>query len=341
MPNKKKWGLGELICRVSMVVLNILVWFGILIFLYSAVGKPLKGEPRVGHYSVGNLSEGWELSGLKNGEKRTVTLPANIERDTLEGRSLSINRALPEDLTDGMNILVRSIMQDITVYIDGEERGSYRTDNFVVMAEYLPSAFIEIPVSEEDSGKTITVVITPKKHSAVALENITYGSGWNPWYTVLRNSFGPIVIAVILIIFGSASVITCLLIRDGFQGRQNVFYLARIMLIAGLWILGESEIRQLFLAAPVLNTLYSFIFIETVTAFGAMYFNSTQNYEHNKIYSVLISLIAFQCTLNLILQFAGIADLYETLIFSQALSIATLVATGYCIVVDIKNKHIR
>lgn len=341
MPNKKKWGLEELICRVSMVVLNILVWFGILIFLYAVVGKPLKGEPRVGNYSVGNLSDGWELSGLKNGEKRTVTLPASIERDTLEGRSVSISRALPEDLADGMNILARSIMQDITIYIDGEERGSYRTDNFVVMAEYLPSAFIEIPVSEEDSGKTITVVITPKKHSVVALENITYGYGWNPWYTVLRNSFGPIVIAVILILFGSASVITCLLIRDKIRGRQNVFYLARIMLIAGLWILGESELRQLFLAAPVLNTLYSFIFIETVTAFGAMYFNSTQNYEHNKIYSVLISLIAFQCTLNLILQFAGIADLYETLIFSQALSIATLVATGYCIVVDIKNKHIR
>ena len=62
MPNKKKWGLGELICRVSMVVLNILVWFGIIIFLYATVGKPLKGEPKVGNFSVGSLSDGWELS---------------------------------------------------------------------------------------------------------------------------------------------------------------------------------------------------------------------------------------------------------------------------------------
>ncbi|MCR5209023.1 MAG: response regulator [Lachnospiraceae bacterium] len=341
MPNKAKEGFGEIISKVSGAILNILLCSGIVLFLYAALAQPMKGEPEVGNFAVEYLNDGWELSGLKDGEKQIISLPASIERDALKGSTVIISRTLPENLDDGMNLLARSIMQDMVIYIDGAERVSYRTNDFVEMSEHLPSAFLEVPISSKDSGKTISIVITHKKRSAVAIEKIAYGYGGNTWYSVFRDSFATIVIATILIIFGTASIISYVLIRNRIRGRNYVFYLARILLIAGLWILGESELRQMFFGSPVVNTIFSYIFIETITAFGAMFFNSTQNYEHSKLYSVMIALIAFQSTLNLILQFAGIADLYETLIVSHILSIATLAVTAYSIIADIRNGHIR
>ena len=89
------------------------------------------------------------------------------------------------------------------------------------------------------------------------------------------------------------------------------------ILVAGLWSLSESPLRQLFFRAPSGSNVFAFLLVEILAAFVLMYFNELQKHRYDRLYVSLEACILIQALVNAALNATELVDYYNTLIFSH------------------------
>ena len=131
------------------LVANLLLLLAVTFFMVALLGKRVAGEAYIGDFGTTDLNTGWVLDGEKDGER--ITLPTVLQAK--KGERILMSNTLPDDIGDGMRLCMRTALQDIYFYIDGELRGSYATEHFEGAGEYLPSSYVMIDLSDADAGK--------------------------------------------------------------------------------------------------------------------------------------------------------------------------------------------
>lgn len=317
------------------VIANILFLLGIVVFAVGMLKTGTEGEAYIGNFDTFGFNEGWIVS--QKAGSQEVSLPTVVQCE--KGETIRLENELPEYVKDGMRLFLRTTLQEVIVYIDGEQRGSYVSENLEHVNKYLPSAYVMVDLVNGDAGKHVLIDLNIKNQGT--LNEISIGYGNNAWFSVLRRNLPIVVAAFVLIIIGFFAVISHFFMRKTIKTGRAVLYLGQAMLVIGLWIISESNMRQLLFQSPSYSVFFAYMLIEMVSGFVALYFNEIQKHKYDKAYTTVEYLVFGQAALNILLAFSGVAEFYSTLVFSHIWMGVGIVVFIVTMSIDIATKRIR
>ncbi|MBO7335293.1 MAG: response regulator [Lachnospiraceae bacterium] len=323
-------------CEAIVESIAFLIAFATLVIALCAfIPTDTKGEANTGDFNSTPFNEGWTVE--VNGDKSVLTLPKDMGLRT--GDEIIMTNKLPDDLSDGMSLLFRTSSEDIRIYIDGELRESYASEDFERMSYYLPSAYVVAGIEGVDAGKTIEVRITAKGQSVLNEVRLSHGN--NAWFMIIKSNLLIVIIAAIIIIAGLFSVIFYRFLWGRFNIGRSILFLGSVMTAAGIWMLSESKLRQLIFARPSLSSYFSFFSIEIASVFICLYFDEVQQKRYHRRYLLVEGLMLAQIIINVLLNAAGIMELYKSLIFSHIWIGLGIVIILTNVITDIVKKHVN
>ncbi len=321
--------------RYIQIPANILLGIAVLFFAIGLFGKNTDAEANIGEFDTIKYNEGWTL--YQGDGKTEIVLPSKIACE--RGDVIRLENTLPSFVSDGMRIFVRSAMQEARIFVDGELRESYDSDALEYVGDYIPSAYIVVDLKEQDAGKTIYMELTVR--GIGLLNEVVLGYGNNAWFPILSRNILVTATTIVAIIVGILAVVIYLILRRTIKNGKAILYLGQSMVLIGLWVLSESEIRQLLFQRPSYSVFFAYMLIELITGFVAFYFDEIQKHKYSKAYTLIEILVFGQAGINIILHMTGIAEFYKTLVFSHIWMIAGILVAISTVIYDIKTKRIK
>ncbi len=321
----------EDIVRIGTMFTFVIVLGIILVALFD---RGRAGEAPMGSFEARNFNTGWEI--VNGDSAETVELPYTVP-DAKKGDVIRIRKSLPYNLDDGMNLMIRSSMQDVDIYIAGYKRASYSCENIDGLTNRIPSAYVVCELDEADSGKTIEIVIG--FHTNTRISGITMSHGNNVWFDVIKDGLAINIVAVVVLAVGLVLCLSSLVIGNR-MGIHTFGPLGLLMTDMALWMFSESTIRQFIFGRPSLSTYFAYLTMEMVGIFACMYFDEVQHRVYHSMYTVLECIMMTQIVANVILDAADLAMFYDTMFMSHFWTGMGALLAYICLINDIRNKRI-
>ncbi len=326
----------ERVLKIAFVLVFIVALFVFSIAVFKQVDP---GEAYIGSFDSNLLDDGWTIIYPDGHVEENVSIPLDIDIEA--GSVLAIEHTLPDDVGDGMRLGLRSSREEMTVYIADEQRSEYKVEDFIVKRKSVVSAFILVDLKDADAGQTLRIEMSSPSDPVIRINDINYAYGNNVWFSYIGHNINLVFIAILMICIGMFAIVVFLFIRKKVAEAKSVFYHAQTIIIAGLWMLSESELRQVIFHSPSLSNVFSFMLIEIIAAFGSMYCNEVQKHHYARIYTLLQSVILLQVLANIVLNVTGVVDFYDTLILSHAWSALTIIVVAGTLIADGITGRIR
>jgi len=321
--------------KIIFCVGNILLLIAIYFIVVAMLGDKKSGEAYIGDFGTQTFNEGWTVQW--EGHEQLVSLPAYLE--DCKDVTIDMVNTLPNSIDNGMRLCMRSALQEICFYIDGELRGAYVGDELPYVGEHLPSSYVMVDLTEEDAGKQIRIQVKISDRNKLNEINIGYGN--NAWFSLLTENLPVVIAAILLIVVGCLSIIFYFLLRKRMHFSRAICYLGQSIIIVGLWILSESHMRQLIFQIPSYSGVFAYLLVEILGGFVAMYFDEVQKHKYEKAYRLIEILVFGQAIINIILAVSGVAEFYSTILYSHILLVVGFVVFAVTIVIDVRTRRFK
>ncbi len=321
--------------KKTLKILNTLlfaVFAGSLIYvvsLTSSEGFLLNRE------DISPYNEGWMVS-TDTMRQTNITLPFDLE--VAPGTPYSIERVLTAEDISHPVLRIRSSMMNIEAMLDDETIYSLVLDEHVSWFHIpFPSSWHLIHIPADDAlGKTLRIIFSSDVSEFSGTVNPIYiGTGEALLFDLMSINFPNLFTSLILIFLGSLAIF---LIPWGRTMRitKPLLYLGMFALQAGLWILSESTLLQLFVSNRVIIASASYILNLSLPLTLALYIRDVVLTNYRKVMSFWIYIFQGILLLNLVLQATGIRYFISTTIISitsiglfAAVLITILVIEGF------------
>lgn len=323
--------LDFLIPAISILMLA----FAIVLVVIAMVDHKIQGEASIGSFDVIDFNKGWHFS--MDGHEKVLALPN--EFDVREGQVGSLLNQLPDHLTDNMSLMIRSSMADAYIYIDDELREEYSSETIHNLTYYIPSAYVVTKLNANDSGKKIRIDYHFKSQGII--NEITIGYGNDVWYPIIKNNLAVNIAAFTVLIFGLIMSVTMLFLNRTLIKSRAARYLGLLMTDVSLWVLSESNIRQIIFARASMSGIFAYLTVELTGIFACMYFDEVQHRKYHRMYSINECIMLVQILINFSLHILHIQELYKTLIFSHIWMAVGIISVMVSIIKDLLSKDIR
>ena len=262
----------------------------------------------------------WEKS---DGTSEEITVPGRY--DLPVGETMVLTTRLPEDYHEN-TMAIRSSLQDVKFYINGTLRASYNTSETRLAGKNSASRYIFCKTSEADAGKELRIELTTHTYNYSGVVNtVLCGDKTDIWLTIL-NQYGPATYIALFIFFtGLVTILFSLALGKIYHSSFDMEYLGWCMIMGGVWMMGESKLRQILVPnASALGSL-CFVMILLCPIPILLYADSIQKQLHRRLYTILGGLALLDFAVCSILTFFGIADYIETLPIGQIILCSILV----------------
>ena len=262
----------------------------------------------------------WEKS---DGTSEEITVPGRY--DLPVGETMVLTSHLPEDYHEN-TMAIRSSLQDVKFYINGTLRASYNTSETRLAGKNSASRYIFCETSEADAGKELRIELTTHTYNYSGVVNtVLCGDKTDIWLTIL-NQYGPATYIALFIFFtGLVTILFSLALGMIYHSSFDMEYLGWCMIMGGVWMMGESKLRQILVPnASALGSL-CFVMILLCPIPILLYADSIQKQLHRRLYTILGGLALLDFAVCSILTFFGIADYIETLPIGQIILCSILV----------------
>ena len=268
-----------------------------------------------------------------------IDLPTRVTAEPNE--KVSIISTLPDDYCNDY-IVVRSSQENLTVFIDGKARVIYNTEKSRPFGTQTTSRYVFCRTSAEDAGKELRITVSSVSPDYTGKLNEVYsGDRFIIWKYFFQISIANIILGFIGIGIGlfvaivGFSLSTLIGIKTGLENA------GWCIAFVGIWVIGESKIRQLL--TPNASSLSNICFI--VIMIGAvpmlLYMNSVQRNRYVPIYQVLTTVAFVNIITQFVLQALGIFNFIDMLFVSHIIFFITIFAGIALIGVDIKKGYAK
>lgn len=331
--NRKKNTGGE----KSPIVFYLLIAAVTLWFLAAQIFGSDQSVPEISEKDMiftGSFT--WEKA---DGSIEPISVPGRYELPA--GETMTIRTTFPSNY-DATAIAIRSSLQDIRFYIDGELRAEYSTRTDHSIRKNSSSGYAFCDTSAQDAGKELVIELTTYTNNYSGVVNTIYNGDRSDIWRLIYQDYGlATVIAFFLLFAGFVTVLFGAALGIVYHSRFDMEYLGWCIMMASAWMLGESKIRQLLVPnQSALGTL-CFLIILLAPLPLLLYVNSIQCGRHKTIFSWLsfaAILNFFVCTL---LQLTGIADYIQTMPIAHIVLIITLVVMLVTFLLDARHGYME
>lgn len=208
------------------------------------------------------------------------------------------------------------------VYIDNELVYSLQPSQNNRIGGTPGSNWVFVPLDQRDSGKEITIVLTPVYKTIRDLEvEFLLGSRADIVLDCLEADLPQIVMAVLCVFIGAALMLTppiCALFKK--PTSWGIFYLGNLLLAVGIWRITDVRFSGIFLPGQTMALGYITLEALLIGAVPLLLFiKELFSGRKKKVLLFTALIVCLNAMITLILQVFGIAELRETLIFCHAM----------------------
>jgi diguanylate cyclase (GGDEF)-like protein len=252
---------------------------------------------------------------LADGTKEEIPVPGKC--DVPAGEPLVIRSVLPQDYHEN-TIAIRSSLENVRIYIGGELRAVYDTENTRPFGKNSASGYVFCETSGEDAGQEVRIELQSFTDKYSGVVNTVYcGDKSDIWAYMFHCYFMVTLIACTMLFAGLVVLIISLVLDIIYKTRFDLEYLGWCMLLGAVWMLGESKLRQLFVSnASILSNMCFFVVMLCPLPI-LFYIDSVQQGRYRKVYHVAECITCVNFVLCTALQVLNIADFISTMFLSH------------------------
>ena len=326
--------------RINKKMKRIFYILMIAVFVWFAGAQIFGANERDGSSSESALIyQGGFVWEKPDGTREQITVPGTYA--VAAGETMVLTSQLPEDYRE-QSLMIRSSLQDVRFYVDGELRAEYDTTDTRVTGKNSASRYVFCPTSAADAGKEVRIELTTHTAKYAGVVNTVYCGDKADFWEYIFDAYGiETVIALFLLFAGAVTIIFSMALGIVYHSKFDMEYLGWCILLAAAWMLGESKLRQFLV--PNASALSQLCFI--VIMLGPLpivyYIDSMQNGRHRNIlrwmeYAALLNFVVC-CILHL----TGTADFIETLPVAHGILAVTLILVTATVCYDLYHGYIR
>ena len=246
---------------------------------------------------------------------------------------------LPDDFTQ-TSFAIRSSLQDVRFYMDGELRSEYHTDKTRLNGKNSASRYVFCPTSEKDAGKMLQIELTTHTDNYSGVVNTVYcGDKGDIWASIFRDYGLETIIAFFLLFVGLVTIIFSVALGIAYHTRFDMEYLGWCILMGAAWMLGESKLRQLWIPNVSILSAVCFLVILLCPVPVLIYMDSVQKKRYTRMYHAIGYAAVADFVVCTLLHLAGVKDFIETLPVSQGILVITFLAVCTTFGIDFFRKR--
>lgn len=328
--------------KLMLILDNLIKCFvyGALLCTFVIVGIALfgdfgKGEANIGSFQTETFNEGWLLE--YNDTSSDISLP--FVCDASVGDVITIKNTLPEDLTDNSSIMTRSTLEDMYVYVNGELREHYASEDSKLLPYFLPSVYMVTSLTSDDAGAEIEIKYNVKSRGVI--NEIGLGHGNNTWFAILKKNISADITTFVVFVLGFLLIVIAAIMQRFVSEYRPPYYLGLLMVDIAIWMFSESSMKQLLLQKPSLSSIFTYISFELLGVLTCLFFDAVQNRRYHKIYQTIEAIVCIQLMVNTILHITHVLEYHQTLISSHIWLIVELAFVLRNVAIDIHSKRIH
>lgn len=246
---------------------------------------------------------------------------------------------LPDDFTQ-TSFAIRSSLQDVRFYVDGELRSEYHTDKTRLNGKNSASRYVFCPTSEKDAGKMLQIELTTHTDNYSGVVNTVYcGDKGDIWASIFRDYGLETIIAFFLLFVGLVTIIFSVALGIAYHTRFDMEYLGWCILMGAARMLGESKLRQLWIPNVSILSAVCFLVILLCPVPVLIYMDSVQKKRYTRMYHAIGYAAVADFVVCTLLHLAGVKDFIETLPVSQGILVITFLAVCTTFGIDFFRKR--
>ena len=270
----------------------------------------------------------------------------NYEKIQVPGRyqvpaeeTMTILTTLPLDYAEN-SLAIRSSLQNIRFYIDGELREEYDTSDTRLIGKNTASGYVFCTTSEADAGKEVRIELQSNTEKYSGVVNAVYCGDRTEIWEYLFQTYGmETVVASFLLFAGIITIVFSIALSIVYQMKFDMKYLGWCVLVAAVWMLGESKIRQLLVPNPTALSSLCFVMILLCPVPISYYVDTLQEGRHKKAFAVIEDLAFLNLIICSALHITGYADYIETLPIAQAAIGVTVFLVAATFIWDLRRGY--
>ena len=275
----------------------------------------------------------------EDGTKEKISIPGTCDAERNE--LVTVEGVVPSYVEENMYICIRSSRQDMNVYIDGELRHSYSTEDTRLFGSTSAVSYLFIEFNEEDAGKKIRIEAQSDSTFSGVFYPIYYGDIMGIWERFFEDYGTELVVALLTILLALVTIGGSIILNICYHKKIELEHLGWGVLIAGVWLLSNSVFRQMIFPNVSVISDIAFFMVMLMAFPFLLYLNEIQKRRYEKIYSIsgLVLVVVFIiCTVLHITRQEDFADTIAIMAVANLICITLIIIT---IVMDIRNKLIK
>ncbi|MBO5087646.1 MAG: hypothetical protein J6C01_03140, partial [Lachnospiraceae bacterium] len=313
----------------------ILMVISILYFILGELLMP--SEKMYLDHECSDYNDEWSQV-LPDGTRQAIVVPG--ECDVKPGDVLCIEKKLSRIQNDTW-ICIRSSQQDISVYVGDELREQYSTKNTRGFGKNSVSVYVFFPLYEEDAGKTLRMEIVSNSPYSGYVNEMYEGERSNIWQHFFQLYLPGTLVALFMMLLSFAVVVYSNILHYITKRRMEILYLGSGLLMASLWLIAESRLRQVILPNSTIASDVGFLMVMLLPYPFLTYSNLIQKRRYQGIYMLIAILAIINCVVSTLLQVLDVKDFSETMGYSHLILIVLIMVLIVTVCLDAKRGYIK
>ena len=256
-----------------------------LILVFLVIGQQIYPDERDTMATSCEVFDAQWQQVLENGERVDVTVPGQIPAQW--GEVVTIATTLPEGLYNGESICFRPIWQDVDIYVDGDLRVSYSTEDSRPFGKNSAFRCLFLQLNEEDSGKELIYSFSSESKYAGTMRASYIGDRASIWFFLMEEFGAKALISVFLLFLSLFCIIACLILRYVYKKMLPLSYLAWALFLCAFWMMSEIEFRQIIFRNVSVLTNGTYWCLMLIAYPMIIYMNEIQDRIYSKMYSII------------------------------------------------------
>ena len=318
-------------------ILFYLLFFGASLYLILGQALlPAEDSYDLGQASLFNVQ--WERV-YPDGRREAVEGPGKCEAE--KGEVVRIETKLPKLLPDVSYLCFRGSQQDVTVYIGNTLRKRYSTDGTRLFGKDSASAFVFVQLSPEDAGMTLAVETESQSFYTGRLNRVYFGDKTDIWGMIMQENGAVLLVALCLFLLSSAAIIVSAAVRVFYKTKISLGILGWCTMLASLWVIAESRLRQLLFPNNSVIASMSYIALMLVPFPFTIYINNLQKRRYERMYFGFLMLVALNDFVCILLQVLEKVDFVESMAAMIAMIVVMVLIALITILIDWRKKMLE
>lgn len=275
---------------------------------------------------------------LPDGTRQPVKIPGQCQGK--RGEVITIETTFPEDTKDTW-CSIRSGQQDLKIYVGEELREEYSTKDTRLYGKNSTSAYIFFPVFEKDANKTLRIESVSDSAYSGHINEIDMGNKLDIWMKYFKLYLPGTLAAGFMLILSFIVVCFSSALWIIYKKRLEISYLGIGLLLASIWLLTESKLRQLIIPNGTIASNVGFWMVMLLPYPFLSYIDRVQKHRYQKAYTIVAICAALNFIFSTALQFLNIKDFFEIMGISHAIIGILCVISISTIILDIRKGYIK